>query len=214
MEGDGEAGLRMDFQLRELAIRAPGAFPTRRQRFVAQHVFQVEAKIFRREGLAIGPLMPFAQVDGVGGLVVAGLDALGDVGDDGRQVGIDGEQFLQARLERIPAAANGIRARAGQLAAIDADAFQRIDDCRFARQALGRRRHTFDLRAVEAGDIRAARGDPIGDRRVLLRIDLHHIILGADETDAQRQRRQQPHSQNACLHFFLLNSDDSYMIAA
>ena len=66
---------------------------------VVEDVIEPEAEVFGGEGLAIGPAVPLAQVDGQLRLVLAQLVAAGDVGDDALQVSVDGEEFLHELSE-------------------------------------------------------------------------------------------------------------------
>ena len=97
-----------DFKLRQLAIDGPRAAWRRCQIAVAQHIFKIEAEVFGGEGFAVRPFMPFAQMNGEGGLVVGDVEGLGDVGNDGLQVSINRQQLLQTHLQHIPAAASRI----------------------------------------------------------------------------------------------------------
>ena len=82
----------------------------------ADHVVEPYA-VLSGEGLAVGPLHPLAEVDGVDGGVVVDLVALGHVGLD-LGMGVEAEQALLDGLAGIPVAAAGA---ALQLAAVDAD---------------------------------------------------------------------------------------------
>ena len=124
----------------------PGSARVGGQIRVAEDVLEVEAEVFGGEGFAVGPSVAFAQVEGEGGLIVRYFIGAGDIGDDAGQIGVDREQLLQAHLQDVPATASRVGGRAGQLAAIFADGFQRLDDCRLGRQAL------FDRRQFAGGD--------------------------------------------------------------
>ena len=82
----------------------------------ADHVVEPYA-VLSGEGLAVGPLHPLAEVDGVDGGVIVDLVALGHVGLD-LGMGVEAEQALLDGLAGIPVAAAGA---ALQLAAEGAD---------------------------------------------------------------------------------------------
>ena len=69
-----------------------------------QHVVVIEGNVVGGEGLAVGPLHAFAQIDGVNKAVVTDIIALGNVGSDTAVLGQPEQGFLREGAE-VPLAA-------------------------------------------------------------------------------------------------------------
>jgi hypothetical protein len=73
-----------------------------------------------REGNAVGPLDPLAEVDGELRVVRVDVDALRNVGDDGGAFGLEPEEWRLGERQ-VPSAAGAVALRQVQVSAVPAD---------------------------------------------------------------------------------------------